>query len=104
MVEIRKHEDGQGRIPFDDWLARVRDRRAVLKVTVRLDRLADGNEGDWKSVGEGVRELRIREGKGYRVYYAWDGDAAVLLLVGGDKSTQTADIEIAKSYWREYCA
>ncbi len=63
-----------------------------------------GNEGDWRPVGENVRELRIREGKGYRVYYTWDGAAVVLLLIGGDKSTQERDIETAKRYRRDYYA
>jgi putative addiction module killer protein len=59
-------------------------------------------EGDWRSVGEGVRELRIPVGKGYRVYYAWDGNAVVILLCGGNKSTQAADIRNALSYWSDY--
>lgn len=61
-----------------------------------------GLEGNWKSVGEGVRELRIPEGKGYRVYYAWDDDKLVILLCGGDKSSQSKDIERARIYWRKY--
>lgn len=71
---------------------------------IRLRRLMLGNEGDWRPVGENVRELRIREGKGYRVYYTWDGAAVVLLLIGGDKSTQERDIETAKRYRRDYYA
>jgi len=73
-------------------------------VHIRLRRLMLGNEGDWRPVGENVRELRIREGKGYRVYYTWDGAAVVLLLIGGDKSTQERDIETAKRYRRDYYA
>lgn len=80
----------------------MRDLRARMRVKVRVDRLALGMEGDWKSVGGGVRELRIPEGKGYRVYYAWDGDTVVILLCGGDKASEHNDIELAKSYWREY--
>ena len=76
----------------------------MAKVLARLSRLEQGNEGDWKSVGEGVRELRIPHGPGYRVYYAWDGKAVVLLLVGGDKATQQNDIETAKEFWSEYNA
>jgi putative addiction module killer protein len=78
----------------------LRDIRARQRIHVRLRRLSLGLEGDWKPVGEGVRELRIPEGKGYRVYYAWDGETVVILLCGGDKSTQQRDIDLAKSYWR----
>lgn len=102
MIEIRKYRDAQGGIPFDQWLDGLRDRRARKRIQVRVDRLAIGLEGDWKSVGEGIRELRIPEGKGYRVYYGWDGDAVVLLLCGGDKSSQSSDIETAKRFWRDY--
>lgn len=101
MVEIRKYMDEQGGCPFDDWLEELRDRRAAARILVRLNRLEMGLEGDSKSVGEGVRELRITEGKGYRVYYGWVGDTAVLLLCGGDKRRQDQDIEQAKRYWRQ---
>lgn len=102
MPEVRKFISENGSCPIDDWLASLRDRRARARILIRLDRLSLGLEGDWKSVGEGVRELRLSEGKGYRVYYAWDGDAVILLLCGGSKSTQKKDIERAKSYWRCY--
>lgn len=74
----------------------------IKRIKVRIDRLALGLEGDWKPVGEGVRELRIPEGKGYRVYYGWDGETVVILLCGGNKDSQSADIEAAKAYWRDY--
>ena len=102
MVEIRKYRDVQGRVPFDEWFSKLRDRRAQRRSQVRIDRLAAGLEGDWRPVGEGIRELRIPEGAGYRVYYAWDGDALVLLLCGGDKSTQLSDIAKAREFWRDY--
>jgi len=101
-IDILKYEAVDGTIPLDAWLAGLRDRRAKARVLVRLNRLKLGLEGHWRSVGEGVRELKIPEGKGYRVYYAWDGQTIVLLLCGGDKSTQNADIENAKTYWRDY--
>ncbi len=69
---------------------------------MRLDRLEQGNFGDCKAVGDGVLELRMDFGPGYRVYFAEDGPDVVLLLLGGDKSTQDKDIETAKTYWREY--
>ena len=89
-------------MPFDDWFNGLGDRKAQRRVQVRIDRLALGLEGDWKSVGEGVRELRVPEGAGYRVYYAWDGDALVLLLCGGGKSSQQKDIISARALWRDY--
>jgi putative addiction module killer protein len=100
MVEIRKYCDAQGRVPFDAWMNGLRDIRAKQRIHLRVRRLALGLEGDWKSVGEGVRELRISEGKGYRVYYAWAGASVVILLCGGDKTDQQRDIELAKAYWR----
>jgi len=104
MVEIRIYRDKHGRYPFDDWLARMSDQRAVAKIKIRLDRLRKGNEGDRKSVGEAVMELRIPQGKGYRVYYTRDGNAVVLLLLGGNKSSQVEDIKRAKEYKRDYYA
>lgn len=103
MNEIRSFVDDNGQKPFDKWFKKLRDQRAEARILVRLDRLANGLEGDAKSVGgEGVKELRIPEGKGYRVYYGWDGDAVVILLCGGDKSSQKRDIDRAKRYWRQY--
>lgn len=103
MVTIYKYRDATGKIPYDQWISRLRDQRARMRVKIRIDRLSLGLEGDWKAVGEGVRELRITEGKGYRIYYAWDGDSVVILLCGGNKSSQKKDIEAAKSFWRDYC-
>ncbi len=101
-MEIHKYQTLDGTIPFDRWLNSVRDHRASKRILARIRRLSIGLEGDWKSVGEGVRELRIPEGKGYRVYYAWRGESLVLLLLGGDKSSQQRDIETAKLYWQQY--
>lgn len=102
MIEIRKYQDPRGRAPYDHWFNKLRDKRAKSRIQIRVDRLAIGLEGDSKSVGGGVRELRIPQGKGYRVYYARDGETLVLLLCGGDKSTQSQDIGKAKQYWRDY--
>lgn len=104
MVDIRTYQDEHGGYPFERWLNGVSDKRAVAKIRARIARLSMGNEGDWKPVGENVRELRIPEGKGYRVYYAWDGIAVVLLLCGGNKKSQVNDIKKAKEYWSEYNA
>jgi putative addiction module killer protein len=81
---------------FDSWLTGLRDRRAVVRVLARIDRLAAGNPGDAKPVGDGVSELRIDYGPGYRVYFMQRGPVIVVLLCGGDKSTQDADIRNAK--------
>ncbi|WPD23952.1 MAG: type II toxin-antitoxin system RelE/ParE family toxin [Candidatus Electrothrix scaldis] len=89
MIAIRKTK------AFVKWLDKLRDIRARSRVLVRIKRLAEGNPGDVKSVGEGVYELRIYYGPGYRVYYTKINDEIVLLLVGGNKSTQSGDIKKA---------
>ena len=88
---------------FDSWLQKLKDRRAVARVLIRIDRLAAGNPGDVKPVARGVSELRINYGPGYRVYFLCDGDRLVLPLTGGVKSTQSADIRAAHTIadtWR----
>ena len=92
----------EGREPFSEWLTSLRDIKARAKIRVRLDRASLGNLGDSHGVGEGVQELRIDYGPGYRIYLGQEGETMVLLLCGGDKSTQTKDIEKAKRYWNEY--
>lgn len=88
---------------FDKWLRKLKDFRAKAKVLIRIQRIElKGNFGDCKSVGEGIMELRIQEGKGYRIYYKEYRETVVLLLLGGDKSTQRADIEKAKILWTKY--
>jgi putative addiction module killer protein len=89
MVEIRKTEI------FAKWLDGLHDIRTRARILVRIERLAAGNPGDVKPVGEGVSELRIDYGPGYRVYYKKQGLKVVILLAGGDKSTQTKDIRTA---------
>ncbi|HTY49882.1 MAG TPA: type II toxin-antitoxin system RelE/ParE family toxin [Steroidobacteraceae bacterium] len=80
---------------FDAWLSSLRDRQAVARITARIDRLAHGNPGDVKPVGAGVSEMRIDYGPGYRVYYQQRGPVIALLLCGGDKRTQDADVKQA---------
>ena len=89
MLEIRKSD------VFADWLDNLRDLRARARVQVRVERLAAGNAGDAKPVGEGVSELRIDYGPGYRVYFKKHGREVVIVLAGGDKRTQSADIKTA---------
>lgn len=86
---------------FEQWLRRLRDTRAVAIIARRIDRLAYGHFGDIKPVGEGVSELRIDHGPGYRVYFIRRGDTVIILLCGGDKSTQSRDIAAAKAAARE---
>jgi putative addiction module killer protein len=100
--ELRVFESPSGKVPFDAWLEGLRDARGRAQIEVRFDRLEQGNLGDCKPVGEGVLELRISFGPDYRVYFAEDGAVVVLLLIGGDKSTQNKDIKTAKSYWKQY--
>jgi putative addiction module killer protein len=81
---------------FDEWLMSLRDLRARFRIVVRLERLAAGNAGQMRSVGGGVSELKIDYGPGYRVYFIRHGGEAIILLCGGDKSSQSRDIELAK--------
>jgi len=104
MIETHYHIeyylDDNGKAPFLEWLYSLRDKVAVYRVRARIDRVELGNFGMVKSLGDGVSELKIDHGPGYRVYYAMSGKTVVLLLIGGDKSTQKKDIETAKSYWK----
>ena len=88
--------------PFERWLESLRDRQARARIKKRIDRLELGNLGDFKPVGEGVLELRIDYGAGYRLYFARAGSTIILLLCGGDKRTQAQDILKAKQYWTDY--
>ena len=98
MIEIIKTS------VFDAWLSDLRDQRAKTRIGARLDRLASQNPGDVKPVGEGVSEMRIDHGPGYRIYFLQHGVVLVILLCGGDKSTQAKDVERAKTLakaWKE---
>lgn len=100
--EIRNYLTDNGINPFFDWFDSLPDRRAKAKIRARLDRVEAGNFGDCKSVGDGVFELRIYYSSGYRVYFGQEGSAIIILLCGGDKSTQEKDINKAKEYWEDY--
>jgi putative addiction module killer protein len=95
VIEILRTE------AFIDWLDGLRDSQAVAKIATRLKRVAEGNFGDCAPVGEGVSELRIHHGPGYRVYFVRRGSAVVVVLGGEDKSTQDRDIELAKALQKE---
>lgn len=92
----------RGKCPFTEWLLALKDSRARAKIRARLERLQLGNLGDCKGVGQGVMELRVPYGPGYRVYFGIEGETLVILLCGGNKSTQPEDINTAKRYWQEY--
>jgi putative addiction module killer protein len=100
--ELEIYLTEEGRAPFTEWFDSLRDIRGRVKIRTRLDRVQLGNFGDGASVGEGVNELRINFGPGYRVYYGQAGPKIVLLLCGGDKSTQPQDILQATRYWKDY--
>ena len=104
MLELRQYQTADGRSPFVEWLAELRDRRANQSIAARLVRMQSGNRGDWKSLGAGVFELRVDTGPGYRVYCGQDGATLVLLLCAGDKRTQSKDIQRAHDYWNDYKA
>ena len=87
---------------FNDWLNSLKDRQGATRINARLDRVSMGNLGDCKPVGEGVSELRINAGPGYRVYFQQHGVVIILILAGGDKATQSADIETAKRLAKAY--
>ena len=90
MLEIRETS------AYAAWFSTLRDRAAKARIDIRIRRLSLGNPGDVRPVGEGVSELRIHYGPGYRIYLTKQGEAIVILLAGGDKSTQDQDIRLAK--------
>jgi putative addiction module killer protein len=96
------YETASGKEPFNDWLNGLKDRRVKITVDARLTRVRNGNLGVCRSLGDGVWELKIDLGPGFRVYFGQHGDTIVVLLHGGDKKTQNKDIETAKEYWRDY--
>lgn len=100
--EIRIYQRDDGKIPFEEWLYSFRDVTARSKIKERLKRASFGNLGDYRSLGDGVFELRIDYGSGYRVYFGQIGSIIIIILCGGDKSTQDRDILKAKEYWEDY--
>ena len=101
-MEIRVYVTRDGKTPFVEWLGKLRDRSARTRIRIQLDRILLGNPGDRKSLGHGLYEMRIHYGPGYRVYYGKEGSHIVLLLCGGNKSTQRSDIRLANKYWQDY--
>lgn len=102
VIEVREYLTTDGKSPFAVWLRELGDRQVQARIMARLNRVRLGNFGDCKAVGEGVLELRMPFGPGYRVYFAREAETVVLLLCGGDKGSQQRDIERAKSCWQDY--
>lgn len=98
------YQDANGREPFTEWLDGLRDPKGRRVVLQRIGRLEQGLYGDCRPVGEGVSELRIFLGPGYRVYFGEEAGQIVILLCGGHKDTQTRDIKTAREFWKEYKA
>ena len=101
-MELLRYQRPDGGEPFGDRLNALRDKTAQARIRLRLRRVEAGNFGDCEPVGEGVTELRIHVGPGYRVYFGRFGKRFVILLCGGDKATQATDIRRAKEYWAEW--
>ena len=97
---LQYYLEDDGTAPFTEWLSNLRDRDAHARISARLNRVKLGNFGIIKALGDGVSEIKIDYGPGYRLYYAMNGKTIVLLLIGGDKSTQKQDIKLAKTYWQ----
>ena len=96
------YQTAQGEIPFDDWFTGLRDSAARAKIQVRLRRITAGCLGDFKNIGLGIFELRAHWGPGYRIYFGVSGRDLFVLLWGGIKKTQGADIRKATEYWQDY--
>ena len=100
--KLEYYETQDGKKPFREWLLSLKDKEGRRKIKVRLDRVSLGNLGYCRTVGEGVMELKIDIGPGYRVYFGQFGNKLVILLNGGDKSSQQRDINLAHEYWTDY--
>ncbi len=101
VIEIRQYVDRLGRNPFERWFEKLDD-TTQARIAIALDRLERGNVSSVKSEGAGVQELRLDFGPGYRIYFGRDGERLVILLGGGTKRRQQADIATAKALWQEY--
>ena len=95
------YETNSGNCPIREWLDQL-DHTVVARIEARLKRVALGNFGDVKSLGQGVSELRLKFGSGYRLYFSQHGEEIIILLCGGDKGSQADDIETAKNYWADF--
>ena len=102
MIEQRIYHSVDGKAPFEEWISGLRNPSASARIRTRIDRAGHENFGDYAAVGGGVLELRIHFGPGYRVYVGLYGEKLIILLCGGDKSTQDKNIRLAQEYWQDY--
>jgi putative addiction module killer protein len=101
-MEVVHYQTSDGQDPFNQWLSGLKDRQAQARILTRIGRLAAGNMGDCKPLRDGVNELRIDYARGYRIYFARIGNQIVMLLAGGDKDTQQADIDKAILHLKDW--
>ncbi|MEB3189222.1 MAG: type II toxin-antitoxin system RelE/ParE family toxin [Snowella sp.] len=101
-LQIKLLETDEGKIPFQDWYSALRDKATKMRIRRRLDRIELGNFGDTQSVGEGIYELRLHFGSGYRIYFTRVENTIIVLIGGGDKSSQSKDIVQAQTIWKRY--
>lgn len=99
--ELRYYQTVNGKAPFVEWMKKLKDPTIYARILRRLDRLLIGHYGDYKVLGDGIFELRLAFGSGYRIYFAEANEVTIILLLAGDKSTQSRDIARAKEYWAE---
>ena len=100
--DVQLYVTEEGKSPFEDWLEGLRDRKARAAIDSRIARLRLGLVGNVREIGEGVHELKVDVGQGYRVYFGNISNVVVLLLCGGDKRTQKADVKRAREFWSDY--
>jgi putative addiction module killer protein len=102
LLQLLRYQAPDGREPLTEWLRSLEDRKVQARVRIRLNRIACGNFGDCEPVGEGVIELRLHFGPGYRIYFGRQGNALVVLLCGGSKRSQSVDISRAKAFLSDW--
>ncbi len=99
---VKIYQDSIGKEPYTSWIQSLKDARTKARIQQRIRRLELGHFGDHKSLGQGIWELKLDFGPGFRIYYAEEASEIVILLCGGDKKSQERDIEKAKAFWKEY--
>ena len=102
VIQIELYTTSNEQQPFVEWLESLKDNSGRYRIKERLDRVTLGNFGDHKYIGDGISELRLDFGPGYRIYFGQKGKKIIILLCGGDKSTQKKDIKKAIAYWKDY--
>jgi putative addiction module killer protein len=101
-LTVEVYENQAGKVPYSEWLLALKDKQAFARISLRIDRAKLGNLGDHKLIDDGLWEMRVDTGAGYRIYFGRINPETIVLLWGGDKSTQQRDIEKATEYWTDY--